>query len=118
MSKIEELKQLVKDQKTEIAYLNQLLKGYEKLETMSKEELKEAGRVAHIQEKLSKYSEKELKLRDIALRNVLEVNKKISAVLNPTELLSLVLDSVLETLKAKRGILYLNDSKKGVVPST
>lgn len=117
MSKIEEMEQLVKDQKTEIAYLNQLLKSYEKLETMSKEELKEADRVAHIQEKLSKYSEKELKLRDIALRNVLEVNKKISAVLNPTELLSLVLDSVLETLKAKRGVFYLNDSKKGVVPS-
>ncbi len=117
MAKIADLERLVEEQKVEISYLNKLLNSYEKLEHMSKMELKEADQIAKTQEKLSQYSEKELKLRDIALRNVLEVNKKISAVLNPNELLSLVLESVLSTLKAKRGILFLNDVEKGIIPS-
>lgn len=93
----------------------EIIKAHEELEKLQMIERKDDIEMLKAKEKIMELSILELKERDNALKNILEVNKSISSILELDYLLTQVLYSLVNTLKAQRGILLLND-KSGLKP--
>lgn len=101
------LKEQVKMKEDKIKHLESVLDAYQKTDEMAKIEMLDVEKKLKDHEQISHFSVKELELRDIALRNVLEVNKNISSILEENQLLKKILDGLLASLKAQRGILFI-----------
>lgn len=93
--------------KAELAAANKILNAYGKIDTIANQELMEVEQNLLEQRRISNFSEKELKLRDKALQNVLQVNKEISRIQDEEKLLQRILESMISSLRAQRGILFV-----------
>lgn len=104
---IDRLNEIIAEQQDKLTTLNKLFSAYDKVEQLTTQELLDAEKRVKTQERISDFSVKELKQRDISLNNVLEINKKISSILNEKKLLTKILDGLVTSLKAHRGIMYV-----------
>lgn len=88
------------------------IKAHENLEALSDAEKREADELIRAHEQLSSLSMKELMERDDALRNILDVNRGISSLLEEEgSLLIKILKSLATTLHAQRGILLITENR-------
>ena len=84
----------------------------QKLDELKNKEQRESHSIIKAHEEISNLSIIELKMRDDALRNILEINKSISSFLDEEDLLEKILTSLINTIHAKRGILFLKKAGK------
>lgn len=106
-SELKLLREQLKQKDENIKNLESILDAYSKTDAMAKQEMLDVEKRLKDHEQISHFSVKELELRDIALRNVLEVNKNISSILEENKLLEKILEGLLVSLKAQRGILFI-----------
>ncbi len=104
---VKELQKIIEEKDRHIKQLDTLLKAYTKVDKLANQELLDAATKLKTQEKITDFSTKELKQKEIALANVLEVNKLISSIMEEESLLEAILDNLVTTLKAQRGVLYI-----------
>lgn len=103
----DDLQKIIEEKNLQIEQLENLLKAYSKVEKMTNSELLDAATKLKNQERMTDFSTRELKQKEIALAHVLEVNKLISSIMEPEKLLDAILESLVKTLKAERGVLYV-----------
>jgi signal transduction histidine kinase len=115
-SENERLTGALREQEERIRAMEIFLKAYEKVDKMASRELIEAERTTKSLERISDFSFRELQQRDMAMRNVLDINRDISSILEKNTLLARILDALVDTMKAQRGILYLNEKANGIFP--
>lgn len=99
-------------QRYEKIIADQTIKAHESIEALSDIEKRQADEVIRAHEELSTLSMKELMERDDALRNILEVNKRISSLLEDESLLANILKNLAMTLHAQRGVLLITEKKE------
>jgi signal transduction histidine kinase len=109
---IEYLNQIIEKQQAQISGMDRIIRAYSSVEKLTNRELMEAQERAKTEERISHFSAKELRQRDIALSNLLEINKQISSILEEKKLLKRVLSGLVTSLKAERGIIYTFDNDK------
>ena len=81
--------------------------AHQNLQTLTSKEMEDAEKLIKAQQELSNLSMSELMQRDKAIRNVLDINKTISSILDEELLFDRILRSLADSLKAKRGVLFL-----------
>jgi K+-sensing histidine kinase KdpD len=129
----EQLQEVMRGEKAET---EELIKAHESLENLANEEKKcaeetirafesmgqlsmiekrDAEKVIRAREQLTNLSIEELRQKDTALRNILEVNRYISSFLEEDVLLNKILKSLVSSLHAQRGILFIEE-KGAILP--
>lgn len=91
------------------------IKAFEQMGALSTLEKQEAEQIIRARERLSTLTINELKQKDDALRNILDVNNYISSFLDEEILLQKVLNSLVSSLHAKRGVLFI-DENNSILP--
>ncbi len=109
---IERLTKELKSKDEDIKYMQMVLRAYGNVEKMTTQELIEKEETIKTQSKLSDFSERELRLRDEVLRTMLEINKNISSILDEQKLLEKVLEGLITSLKAQRGVMFFYNKGK------
>lgn len=107
---------LLAEKDSRIEELNRFINAFEKVDRLTDEELIIADKKIKSQEQLTDFSIRELQQRDISMRNVLMVSKTISSILEKEKLLETILESLISSLQAQRGVLYINRRNGGLLP--
>jgi signal transduction histidine kinase len=85
------------------------IKARENLQYLTDIERQEAQQIIQAREHLSELTMMELSQRDTALRNVLEINHSISSLTEADILFDKILRSLVQSLNAQRGILFISN---------
>jgi signal transduction histidine kinase len=85
------------------------VKAQENLQYLTDIERQEAQRIIQAREHLSELTMRELAQRDTALRNVLEINHSISSLMDEDILFDKILRSLVQSLNAQRGVLFISN---------
>jgi signal transduction histidine kinase len=96
----------------EMREAEETIRAQENIQILATQEKLQTEGMLEAQKIVANLSEQELRSRDLAIRRILEVNRRISALLEPETLLALILDSLMESIGAARGVLYLEDKEK------
>jgi signal transduction histidine kinase len=105
--KVHENLQLLSDE--EKKHAEETIKAHEKIQELNDMEKREKDILLRAQQNISNLSEQELIEKDSIIKEVMEIYKKINAILDLNELLKSILNTVVKTTGAQRGVLFLNE---------
>lgn len=101
----EQVEDLAREEKRQAV---ETIRAMENVEQLAQREKYDAERLLQAQQQVASLSVDELMQRDTALHNVLEVNRYISSFLVEEILFNKILKTLVDTLHAQRGILYVD----------
>ena len=111
LKELDRLTNIVAEQKKQMNAMDSQLKQYMETEILNDMKMTDVKQKIKAQEKINEFSIKELRQRDIALRNILEGFKNISSILEEENLLELILEGLVISLKAERGVMFTVDDQ-------
>jgi len=103
------IQNLMREEKIEA---DRMIKAHESLEELTVIEKKETVKLLEAQEKVSELSMKELKEKDDVLQKILSINKDIGSILDLGTLLNKIVKSLMESINAKHGMLFIYEKNK------
>lgn len=92
------------------------IKAHEMVEALSVREISHAKNIIFAHESISSLADIEMMHKDLTIQNILNINRKISSILDKDILLDEILNSLMQALAAQRGVLYVS-SKKELKPT-
>lgn len=103
------IQNLMREEKIEA---DRMIKAHECLEELTVIEKKETVKLLEAQEKVSELSMKELREKDEILQKILSINKDIGSILNPAILLNKIVKSLMKSIGAEHGMLFIHEKNK------
>ncbi len=88
-------------------FARRTIEAHERLAELSSLEKQEDRKFIQVQENLTSLSVQELQERDFALSSILTISRDLSLILDEKKMLRKILSSLMQTLKAERGVLFL-----------
>ncbi|MCE9499772.1 MAG: SpoIIE family protein phosphatase [Leptospira sp.] len=96
---------------------SEIIKAHESLTNLIKIEKKETKHAIEALKEHQKISQTEIQQKSATLKNILQINKDITALPNGYILLDKIVESILHVLNAERGILFLKKDSM-MIPET
>ncbi len=103
------IQNLMREEKIEA---DRMIQAHESLGELTLIEKKETVKLLEAQENVSQLSMKELIQKDSTMQKILEINKNIGSILDLDLLLNKIVKSLMTSIKAERGMLFIREKNK------